>query len=70
MHLPKDTAQDRGLNEWREKRDAILSALEEAGKLMQDEDIAESVIVERLFEDSRGLYVGRDTGMEQRVRVL
>jgi hypothetical protein len=37
---------------------------------MQDEDIAESVIVERLFEDSRGLYVGRDTGMEQKVRVL
>jgi len=44
MHLPKDTAQDRGLNVCTEKRDAVLSALEdgEAGKLMQDEDIAVS----------------------------
>jgi hypothetical protein len=37
---------------------------------MQDEDIAESNMVERLVEDSRGWYVGRGAGMERRVRVL
>ena len=52
MYLPKDTAQDRGLKVCKEKRDAILSALDEVGKLMQDEDIA---VVEMLGEDPRGL---------------
>ena len=51
MHLPKDTAQDRGLNVCKEKRDAVLSALEEAGKLMQDEDIAKNTGIEELDAD-------------------
>ena len=55
MYLPKDTAQDRGLKVCKEKRDAILSALDEVGKLMQDEDIAVSNMVEMLREDPRGL---------------
>ena len=33
MYLPKDTAQDRGLNAFKEKRDVALSALEEAGEV-------------------------------------
>ena len=51
MYLPKDTAQDRGLNVCKEKRDAVLSALEEAGKLTQDEDIAKSTGIEELDAD-------------------
>ena len=51
MNLPKDTAQDRGLNVCKEKRDAVLSKLEEAGKLMQDKDIAVSNMVGILRED-------------------
>jgi hypothetical protein len=51
MYLPKDTAQDRGLNVCKEKRDAVLSVLEEAGKLMQDEDIAKSTVLERIDAD-------------------
>jgi hypothetical protein len=35
----------------KEKRDAVLSALEEAGKLMQDEDIAKDTVLERLDVD-------------------
>ena len=35
----------------KEKRDAVLSALVEAGKLMQNEDIAESTVIERLYAD-------------------
>ena len=69
MNLPKDTAQDRGLDVCKEKRDAVLSALKEAGKLMQDGDIAVSNMVEMLAEDSRGLCVGRTAEKEGRVCV-
>jgi hypothetical protein len=51
MYTPKDTAQDRGLNVCKEKRDAVLSTLGEAGKLMQDEDIAKSTVLERIDAD-------------------
>lgn len=47
----KDTAEDRGLNVCEENRDAVFSVLEEAGKLMQDEDIAKSTVFERLDAD-------------------
>ena len=71
MYLPKDTAQDRGLNACTEKRDTVLSAfVEEEGKLTQDEDIVVSDMVEMLGEHSRGLYVGRTAEMEQRVCLL
>lgn len=45
----KDTAQDRGLNVCREKRDAALSTVEEVGRLWQDKAMIEGIAVERLF---------------------
>jgi hypothetical protein len=51
IYLPKDTAQDRGLNVFREKRDAALSTVEEVGRLKQDEAMIEGIEVERLVVD-------------------
>ena len=51
IYLPKDTAQDRGLNACRKKRDAALSTVEEVGKLMKDEAMIEGIAVGRLVVD-------------------
>jgi hypothetical protein len=46
---PKATAHDRGLNACREKRDAALRAVEDEGRLTQDEATGEGMMAGRVY---------------------
>jgi len=46
---PKATAHDRGRNACREKRDAALRAVEDEGRLTQDEATGEGMMAGRVY---------------------